>query len=634
MKLYSNNKIAVNFYRIISILFFSMWIFSSCDQTDIYDNIKELSKDEIVYPAMFDTVFTTIGYQRVEIDLRKEGRIPASQMNLSKAKKTVVVYDENSPSPTIIEIDSVCSWVNITGLTEPRIYRFKIYTVDEFGSRSTPQEVSVVPYTEYDLNLMKQGILDPSIVSTPTSMIMEWPTGLNSIVMEYHGMQYEYINNDSLSISGLQHKNPRIFASNLPAGEEVSFNMTYKVVPLLDDGTKLKDTIEVSKPLVVQMPTLEQEFIPQELRTLRANGISDFRTSEILDIESLTYPMDMGSFADLFYFPNIKSIDLTGKGLKNILPRLTYSKNNETSIVGGGDWQEFMVPSAQPRDINVPEGLQTLKDLLDARQITNITYIPKSLGLEFDEFIEPYVESGVVELLTYENDDKSYFPDVVFVQPQFFANGLPGSPAFEMKHSYSGDFLPRPGLTDFTNFDPESDIVNGKHIDLKLDQLIQSDGSNIYRNVIVAERPTLLMALPREYRFDNKRYKYMKFKMFIGNEPSLISNVGGNNRHLYRDVWVRMLNHFSQFKQNSDYGQGYWHAGYIEAMTDAEIQNSWHEYTIDMSRNDGGDNSNIRNRAIKFNFGHESRNIKWTYDENNEIVIYIADVRFTKTIND
>ena len=138
-------------------IFLTFLIYSSCVD-GIYDNIKEFSNEEIVYPAAFDTCYGTIGYERVEIDLRSDGRIPSSKIKMGKAKKTVVVYDENMPEPTVIRIDSVCSYVNITGLTEPRLYRFKIYTEDEYGSRSIPQEISLIPYTSYDRDVLKLGI--------------------------------------------------------------------------------------------------------------------------------------------------------------------------------------------------------------------------------------------------------------------------------------------------------------------------------------------------------------------------------------------------------------------------------------------------------------------------------------------
>ncbi|GEM_PF-397187 len=623
-------KILAYFCRITSVMFFAVLIFNSCDNNDIYDNIKDFAKNETVYPAMFDTIFATVGYERAEIDLRIDGRIPANQMKLSKAKKTVVVYDEDASKPTVIEYDSVCSWVNVKGLTEPRIYRIKVYTVDEHGNRSTPQEITVVPYTEYDKDLLRQSILDPVTSTTPSSMIMEWPGGLNSIVMEYHGMSYNYTDNDSVVHTGKQLKEPRVFSANLPVAQEVTFNINYKVLPLLEDGSKLLDTIEVEKPFVIQMPTLDQSFIPQELSILEANGIKKFTIRDVENVTSLTYPMTMNTFADLFYFPKMRTLNLTGKGLMGTMARLSYSGNSVTNTVGGGAWQEFMSPVNKPKDIRRPESLQTLKDLIESGQITKIEYIPKSMGLDFDAFLQPYVQSGVVELLT---NDHSFFPQSVFVEPQFFANGIVQSPTWKVFPYYSGKFFPRPGEPDIGRFDAKNDVVNGQPVDLKLNQLIQSDGENIYKMIVEANRPSIFFALPREWRFDNKRYRYFKFKMFIGSDKSLVSNVGGNNRHLFREPWIRPLNTLWNFKQNSDFGQGIWDTGRQPLMTDAEIQNSWREYTVDMNNNDGGDTSDFRNRVYVINFGHEGA-VKWTYDPNNQVVFYLSDVRFSKTAND
>lgn len=602
----------------------------SCD--DIYDNVKEYAKGETIYAPTFDTCYATLGYERAEIDLRKDGRIPSGKFDKGSAIKTVVVYDENTPSEKVIIIDSLCSYVNITELTEPRIYRFKIYTEDKFGNRSIPQEIALVPYTSADVKVLKEGILDPVTSVAPNALVMEWPTSLHTLLMEYHGLTYEFENQEGDTITGSCGKNPRIYSGNLPAGEEVVFNMKYRLLPLLDDGRKLLDTIEVEKPFLVKMPTKDQPFIPQELKILRANGVTEFTTENVENVTSITYPMNMTTFADLFYFPNITSLDLTGRGLEGILETLTYAKNDMRSIVGGGKWQEFMMPVDKPALIKTPESLQTLKDLLDAGQIKHIKYIPKSLGLEFDKFLAPYIESGIVELLDYDRPH-SFFPDRVFIEPQFYAHGRVQDVRWDMNVSYSGDFLPRPGLKDVSKFDSKNDIVNGQSIDLRLDQLIQKDGKNIYRCVIVGDRASFFFALPREWRFDNRRYPYLKFKMFIGCDKSLVSNIGGNNHHVFRAPWIRPMNRLWGFSGNSDYGQEVWDPGRHPSMTDEEIQKSWREYTVNMSNNDGGDDSNKRNRVYVFNIGHED-GVTWKYDPNNEIVIYIADVRLCKTPND
>src|SRR5690606_33566109 len=127
-----------------------------------------------------------------------------------------------------------------------------------------------------------------------------------------------------------------------------------------------------------------------------------------------------------------------------------------------------------------------------------------------DSFIAPYVSSGVVELLT---DDHPFFPQRVFVDPQFFAHGKVQSDTWDVNMAYSGTFLPRAGLSDIGKFNAQNDQVNGQSVDLHLDQLIQQDGKNIYRIVVVAYRPSFFFALPRQWRFDNKKYRYLKFKV-------------------------------------------------------------------------------------------------------------------------
>ncbi|MDR3244926.1 MAG: hypothetical protein LBT50_00655, partial [Prevotellaceae bacterium] len=102
----------------------------SCNDT--FDNIKEFDVKEIVYPGHYDTAYTTVGFERVEIDLSQAGRISAEQMNLGKATQTVVEFTNNGKDTTII-FPEVRSWVNVAGLTQPNMYQFKIYTADEYG---------------------------------------------------------------------------------------------------------------------------------------------------------------------------------------------------------------------------------------------------------------------------------------------------------------------------------------------------------------------------------------------------------------------------------------------------------------------------------------------------------------------
>ncbi|MEA4917606.1 DUF4998 domain-containing protein [Proteiniphilum sp.] len=593
----------------LTFLTLAVLILASCG--DQYSNIEEYA-GEVIYPARFDTIVGHIGYERVEIDLMKAGRIPSSQLKLGKAVRTVVEYDgEKHP------IDSVCSWVNITGLTETKLYRFKVYTEDEFGNASVPQEIALIPFTKLDRDLL--GIASPKLTVSPSAMVVEWPNGLNSVVMEYHGLTYKYTDKDGAVQSG-QVTTPRFYCGNLATGQELTVDVDYKVVPIQSDGTKILDTVIVSKPLVLNIPTRDTPFSPSETSVLQANGITTFTAAAVENVTKLTYPLHTSTFSDLFYFPSLTELDLTGAGLQNVLPTLDYDRNGVKTRCGGGAWQPFMLRVEKPVDIKI-SSIASLKDILESGQLKKVRYIPKSMAL--DDVLAPYVASGVVELV---KDDDPLYPNEVFIEPQFFVKGQVVDNNWEMYNAYSGSFLPRSGFTDITKFDPKNEKVNGQSVDLHLDQLIQSDGSNIYRSVIRMRSGSFAMALPKEYRYDNQRYKRLRFKMFCGSSPEIMA--GSNN--VFLQPWIRPMNYMWNFGNNSIYGQQNWDVSQSQSnwIQTAQIQNEWREYVIDMTPNDGGDTSNRRNRVIVFNIGHEPAS--FTYDATKQVVIYVADIRFTK----
>lgn len=75
---------------LISIITIAVLTLASCSGQ--YDNIEKYA-GEVVYPASYDTALVKIGYERVEIDLLKQGRIPSSELKMGKAKQTIVEYD-------------------------------------------------------------------------------------------------------------------------------------------------------------------------------------------------------------------------------------------------------------------------------------------------------------------------------------------------------------------------------------------------------------------------------------------------------------------------------------------------------------------------------------------------------------
>lgn len=588
----------------------SIFIVSCNDQ---YDNIEKYA-GETVYPGRFDTIVGFVGYERVELNLMKAGRIPASEIKLGKSSKTIVEYGNET-----IVFDSVCSWVNITGLTESKLYRFRVYTMDDYGNKSVPQEIALIPFTELDRDLV--GVASPKLLVSPSTIILEWPNGLSSIVMDYKSLSYEYTDKNGVVQKGST-TGTRFLCTNLEPDSHVTINMNYKVIPILGDGSKILDTVIVSKPIEVIMPTLETPFSPAEAISLRANGINTFTSAATQNIKKLVLPLHTGTFQDLFYFPALESLDLTGEGLKNVLPTIIYNKNTVITECGGGSWQPFMIRVDKPADIKIV-GLQALTDLLESGQLKNVRYIPNSMGL--DEIFKPYIASGVVKLV---EDDDPLYPAEVFLDPQCWINGHIQDNNWEMINYYSGSFLPRTGYRDISKFDATNETVNGDPVDLQLGQLIQNDGSNIYKCVIKMRSGSFCMALPKEYMYDSKRYRYLKFKMFCGSSEQTMEGSNGE----FLQPWIRPMNHLWAFGNNSIYGQESWDVSFSNnKIAKEDIRKKWKEYTVDMSPNNYWNNnntSNRRNRLIVFNIGHEPSS--FTYNASEQVVLYFADIRFSK----
>ena len=99
------------------------------------------------------------------------------------------------------------------------------------------------------------------------------------------------------------------------------------------------------------------------------------------------------SLQDIFYFSNLKELDLTGGTLFN-LPQLLYDRNGASSTVGGGSYEPYLAKVSAISSSN----MQALKDLLELGLLDKVKYVPNSMGL--DELLAPYVADGIVELVT------------------------------------------------------------------------------------------------------------------------------------------------------------------------------------------------------------------------------------------
>lgn len=552
-------------YKSINILFASIAVavlLSACG--GMYDSLEEYA-GEIVYPAKFDTVVGHIGFERVEIDLMKAGRIPSSAIKLGKAKKTVVEYDTVQ-----LVIDSLVSWVNITGLNRSKLYRFHIYTLDEYGNKSVPQEIALIPYTSSDVEAL--AIASPRILASPSSAVVDWPNGLSSVLLTYYGLNYRYTDKDGTVRSGERGADARFFVANLEPGQTATIDVTYRVVPRVNNEPII-DTISLERQLEITMPTANTPFSPAEPAILQANGVSVFTANGVADITKLVYPVHANSIQDIFYFPNLNELDLTGGNLFN-MTTLRYNRNGVDKTVGGGPW----VPFARKVD-NLPAAdAQTLKDLLEAGLLTKVRYVPNTMGL--DDVLAPYVESGVVELVPP--------PAEAPISLDYLVDGLVQDNAWAM------------GLDV-----PATEYPAGTGL------------QNVIKTELRARSASFVFALPVEYRFNVEEYRYLKFKVYA---PA--KEVFAGAYAPYQRLWPRFMNYMWAFSHHSNFGQEYWAPNADDfRIADGDL-GKWIDVTVDLASARGR-----HNRVIVMNVGGEP---SVDFQPPSPIVYYFANFRFTK----
>jgi hypothetical protein len=536
-------------------------LFYSCE--GMYDNMKEYY-GEIVYPAKYDTIAGHIGYERVEIDLMKAGRIPQEQIKMGKAKKTVIEYDDEK-----IVLDHLVSWVNVTGLTQSKIYRINVYTLDEYDNQSVPQEIALIPFTSVDLGMM--AVVAPRIMTSPTSAIIDWPNGFGSVLLDYYGLAYEYTDKDGNVVTGERGSDSRFFVGNLQTGESYTINMKYKIVPKMN-SVSILDTLVMERALVVNIPTGATPFSPVERDILVKNGITTFTFDAVSNVTKLVYPIHANSLQDLFYFSNLQELDLTGGSLFEI-PTLRYDRNVTKNTVGGGPWLPFL---RKVSDITSGD-TQALKDLLEAGTLEKVRYIPNSMGL--DALLAPYVASGVVELVN--------LPDEVFIPFEYFLDGLVQDGNWQIDWAY-----------------PATDAPAG------------SDLQNVFKAKVVGQSASFVFALPREYKYNVAEYKYLKMKVYAPAKSEFPGNYSA-----YQRFWFRFMNNMWSFGGHSDFGQEYWEYGKDDfRIADSDLQ-KWIDIKIDLSQA-----LNRHTRVIVVNIGGEP----WLGDITTNITYYFANCRFAK----
>jgi hypothetical protein len=227
----------------------------SCN--DMYDNVKEYAGKETVYAEKFDGIIKIqVGYERVEIDLMKAGRIPASHIQMGKAKKTVIECPDFTEPDHRRVIDSICSWVNITGLRQLKTYQFTIYTQDEYGNLSMPLKAEARPYTNE--NVAALSLVAPSITESTAAMLVEWKEHLSAKTQTVYRYAYQYTDKDGAVQAGNDKNDlPSFFVDNVLKGTDIPVDMTFRIVPTITNSSgayvPILDTIDWQTQLVLKI---------------------------------------------------------------------------------------------------------------------------------------------------------------------------------------------------------------------------------------------------------------------------------------------------------------------------------------------------------------------------------------------
>jgi len=546
-------------FLILCTVIFCFCLFSSCEDMN---KKTEQYWGEIVYPAKYDTIIGHIGFERVEIDLLKAGRIPSGQIQMGKSKKTVIEYDDQK-----IVIDSLISWVNIPNLTQSKIYRFFVYTIDEFENKSVPQEIALIPFTSYDLETTV--MTAPRVTTSPSSAIVEWPAGLNSLLLTYYGLTYEYTDRNGNVVKGERGSDSRFFVANLETGKPTTVNMTYKILPKVDNVSIL-DTLFLEKELILNIPASSETFSPSERDVLIANGLTTFNYESAAALTKLVYPVHANSLQDIFYCSNIQEIDLTGGDLFEV-NKYTYNNNSASSEIGGGEFLPFVSKVSDVNDV------QVLKDLLDAGTLTKVRYIPGTMGL--DDLLAPYVSSGVVEMVAT--------PDETLIPYNYSVDGLVQDGNWRMEVTQNpGDAPAGAGL------------------------------EYVYKMVPKKMSSTFVLAVPPDYKFNSHEYKYLKYSIYAPAKTEFTGSCAN-----FQCIWLRFMNSMWAFGQNSNFGQEYWDLGQPTYNIDDSDLQKWTEYSIDISNM-----ASRHTRVIVFNIGGEKG-----VDPDNDLSFYVSNFRLAKT---
>jgi hypothetical protein len=504
-----------------------------------------LDKEETLYAEKVDSAGANTGFKRIEI----RAYVKSQRVDFVRVYLTMNAKADSSD----IQVGNRSGVFSRIIVDMPAFeYLFKLVSFDKYGNRSLPYELSGKVVGDNFTNMLANRPLS-SVNISGSNITIGWG-GPPSYAL---WSEVTYVNTSGQTIK--------------------------LVIPVDETSTVINDFgggrpkyITLFMPDEHSIDTLRTDasnlIIFNEPGILAANGVTAPTDALIDGTTSLTYPFTTKSFADLVYFPNLRTLDLTGAGQKT--PVYTFNNVTPKSAVGGCDYLPFMAKM----NTETVAGISTLTSLIDAGQITKVRYYAGTMGL--DDALAPYVSSGIVELVATPAD--------VLVPYELYADaGVQDIPYCTVELTY-----------------PATDAPNAAGL------------QNIYKVKFVKSRPTIIFALPRELMFNPQEYRYLKMK--IHTPVKSLVDLYPNNK--YRRAWFRFMNNI--WAESSIAGQQYWDLTKIFAD---EEMDKWVDVSIDLNTAVGR-----KNRAIWIGLNLEEGSDNNTFVFNDNIVYYFADIRFSK----
>ena len=263
--------------------------------SDLFESINKYAPEEKIFPGIYDTIYASIGINRVELDFMKNGR--NAPLSLGRATKTVVVWDDQERTLPL------STWVGIGDLTEPKMYRFVVYTEDDQGNRSVPLEIEAMPYLRSNIETIT--IPDPRITNTIRGVLVSWPASIVNAIFEYRGGTYTYTDRYGDEHNG-EFEGSFLSLRNLTAEDRVTIKMTHRIVPKInklnvsdneDPMMAILDEIPIDRDVTFIVPYVlpRIDVIPLSVRTTKGPNWIEFDLGGAYDIESFLFRAQDGS---------------------------------------------------------------------------------------------------------------------------------------------------------------------------------------------------------------------------------------------------------------------------------------------------------------------------------------------------